>query len=119
VPFRIGARKGKIRVIYMEGTVSPPGEYRFIQDALQEDPNIECVCLEVNNQLADKPILFRVNDPSRGFPSTREELFTYDVVICSDIARTAFTQEQLDWTVELVAERGGGFVMIGGYTIGS
>jgi uncharacterized membrane protein len=116
VPFRIGARKGKIRVIYMEGTVSPPGEYRFIQDALQEDPNIECVCLEVNNQLADKPILFRVNDPSRGFPVTREELFTYDVVICSDIARTAFTQEQLDWTAELVAERGGGFVMIGGFT---
>jgi uncharacterized membrane protein len=28
----------------------------------------------------------------------------------------AFTQQQLDWVVELVAERGGGFVMIGGNT---
>ena len=38
------------------------------------------------------------------------------MVICSDIARAAFTREQLEWTVELVAQRGGGFVMIGGNT---
>ena len=36
------------------------------------------------------------------------------MVICSDIARGAFTREQLEWTVELVSKRGGGFVMIGG-----
>jgi len=47
---------------------------------------------------------------------TREELFGYDVVICSDINRAAFTQEQLDWTVELVHRRGGGFAMVGGNT---
>ena len=56
------------------------------------------------------------NAPALGFPTTREELFGYDVVICSDIARAAFTQEQLDWTVELVGKRGGGFAMIGGNT---
>jgi uncharacterized membrane protein len=116
VPFRIGARKSKIRVIYMEGTTDPTGEWRFIQEALEENPNFECVCLSVNDQNAVKPHLFRVNEPGRGFPTTRAELFTYDVVICSDIARAAFTQEQIDWTVELVAKRGGGFVMIGGYT---
>jgi uncharacterized membrane protein len=38
------------------------------------------------------------------------------VVICSDISRGAFTREQLDWTVELVSDRGGGFVMVGGIT---
>src|SRR5438132_2175152 len=116
VPFQITSRQDKIRVIYMEGTVSPPEEYRFIQDALQEDPNIECVSMLVNEQLAAQPVLYRVHDPSRGFPTTRAELFTYDVVICSDIARGAFTQQQLDWTAELVAQRGGGFVMIGGFT---
>ena len=63
-----------------------------------------------------QPWLHRIDDPALGFPQTREELLTYDVVICSDIARTAFTHEQLDWTVELVSKRGGGFVMIGGYT---
>ena len=44
----------------------------------------------------------------------REELLSYDVIICSDISRGAFTDEQLAWTAELVGKRGGGFVMIGG-----
>ena len=60
--------------------------------------------------------LQRVGDPSQGYPTTREELFSYDVILCSDIDRSAFTPEQLNWTVELVAERGGGFAMIGGVT---
>jgi uncharacterized membrane protein len=114
VVFQIGARKRKTRVLYMEGTLS--NEYHFVHDALNEDPDIECISVEVNNQYALKPTLHRVNDPQRGFPTTREELFTFDVVICSDIAKAAFTPQQIDWTVELVAKRGGGFIMIGGNT---
>jgi uncharacterized membrane protein len=114
VPFQIGARKPRIRVIYMEGTLN--NEYRWVRDALVEDPNIECLVLEVNNQYAARPTLHRLNDPSRGYPTTREELFSHDVVLCSDISRSAFTQDQLDWTVELVHKRGGGFAMIGGNT---
>ena len=41
--FQIGARKPKIRVIYMEGSITDgagtPAEYRWIRDALIEDPN--------------------------------------------------------------------------------
>ena len=114
VPFQITPRAGKLRVIYMEGTPAP--EYRFIQDALEEDPDIKCVSMCLDNQYNAQPRLQRVDDPRLGFPTTREELLTYDVVICSDIARTAFTEEQLAWTVELVNKRGGGFVMIGGHT---
>jgi uncharacterized membrane protein len=98
----------------MEGT--PADEYLWIHKALVEDPNIECLSMEVNNQYAARQILYRVNDPARGYPTTREELFGYDVIICSDISRNAFTQEQLDWTRELVHKRGGGFAMIGGNT---
>jgi uncharacterized membrane protein len=114
VPIQIGSRKTKIRVIYMEGTLN--NEYHWVRDALVEDPNIECLAMEVNFQYAAQPTLHRVNDPQRGYPSTREELFSYDVVICSDISRMAFTQAQLDWTVELVHKRGGGFAMVGGNT---
>jgi uncharacterized membrane protein len=114
VGFQIGARKQKIRVIYMEGT--PGNEYQWIRDALVEDPNMECLAMEVTNQYAVRQQLYRVAEPSRGYPTTREELLGYDVVICSDIHRAAFTQQQLDWTVELVAKRGGGFAMIGGNT---
>jgi uncharacterized membrane protein len=114
VPFQIAARTGKIRVIYMEGT--PANEYHWIRDALIEDPDIECVALEVDAQYNLRQRLQRVDNRALGYPATREELFTYDVVICSDINRGAFTQAQLDWTVELVGQRGGGFAMVGGQT---
>src|SRR6516165_4618039 len=114
VAFTIGARKQKVRVLYMEGT--PNNEYHWVRDALVEDPNIECVAMEVNQQYAARQILYRVDDRRRGYPATREELFSYDVVICSDIARSAFTQQQIDWTAELVHKRGGGFAMVGGNT---
>ncbi len=114
VPFQIAARPAMIRVLYMEGT-GPPEE-RFLKDALEADSGIRCDTMYVNNQYDQKPILHRGDNPSLGYPKSRRELFEYDVVICSDIARTAFTQEQLEWTVELVAKRGGGFVMIGGNT---
>jgi len=114
VPFQISARDPKVRVIYMEGTGF--NEYHWIRDALVEDPEIECLAMEVDYQYNVAQRLRRVGDPRRGYPVTREELFTYDVVICSDINRGAFTQPQLDWTAELVAARGGGFAMIGGNT---
>jgi uncharacterized membrane protein len=98
----------------MEGTLS--NEYHWVRDALVEDPNIECVAMEVNAQYAARQILYRVNDRNRGYPTTREELFGFDVIICSDIARSAFTQQQIDWTAELVNKRGGGFAMVGGNT---
>jgi hypothetical protein len=112
VPFEIKPRDAKLRVIYMEG--SPLPEYRYIQDALEEGPNVTCVSMSTDNMHAVHPRLFRINDPRQGFPSTRKELLSYDVIICSDISLGAFTPEQLDWTVELVGKRGGGFVMIGG-----
>jgi hypothetical protein len=114
VPFQVGERRQKVRVIYMEGTGG--GEYHWLRDALVEDPNFECVAMEVNNQYVARQTLYRVNDPSRGYPMTREELFGYDVVICSDISRGAFTDQQLAWTAELVEKRGGGFAMVGGHT---
>jgi uncharacterized membrane protein len=114
VAFRIASQIKKLRVIYMEATLGD--EYHWLRDALVEDPTIECLPIEVQTQYTSKQRLERVGDPGRGYPQTREELFHYDVVICSDINRGAFTQQQLDWTVDLVFQRGGGFAMIGGNT---
>jgi uncharacterized membrane protein len=128
--FTVESTEPKIRVLFMEGTekVNRFGrnEVTMLPDGVrQEDPNIEvdALTLNVTNSVGGS-ILMRAtwNDPgnirkdSRGFPRTREELFRYDLVICSDIPQVAFTKEQIEWTVELVAERGGGFIMIGGYT---
>ena len=114
VPFRLASTEKKLRVIYMEATTG--GEYRYVRDALVEDRNLECLAIETAYQYTRPQRLHRVGDPARGYPTTREELLRYDVILCSDIDRSAFTPEQLQWTVELVADRGGGFAMIGGVT---
>lgn len=114
VPFHLVRANRKLRVIYLEGTGS--NEFHWVHDALTEDKDIECLSMIADAQYTQRPRLIRVDDRLRGFPTTREELLQYDVVICSDISRGAFTREQLDWTVELVAERGGGFAMVGGHT---
>ena len=114
VPFQLSTGDRKLKVLYMEGTSGR--EYSYIQNALVEDPDIECLSMVVAQQYVERPRLQRVGDPYRGYPTTREELFKYDVVICSDISQGAFTREQMAWTVELVADRGGGFAMIGGHT---
>lgn len=114
VPFQLAAAGRKLKVIYMEGTGGT--EFRWVRDALQEDKDIECLAMVADQQYVQRPRLLRVDDAYRGFPATREELLQYDCVICSDISMGAYTREQLDWTVELVAERGGGFAMVGGIT---
>jgi hypothetical protein len=112
VPFEIIARQNKLRVIYMEG--SPFPEYKYIVEALEEDPDITVVPMTVDNMHAERPRIYRIGDERRSYPKTREEMLSYDVVMLSDIARGAFTDEQLEWTVELVSKHGGGFAMIGG-----
>lgn len=114
VPFQLATARRKLKVIYMEGTGG--NEVHWVRDALQEDKDIECLAMVADQQYVQRPRLQRVDDTIRGFPATREELLQYDCVVCSDISLGAFTKEQLDWTVELVAERGGGFAMVGGIT---
>ena len=50
-----------------------------------------------------------------GYPKTKKDLYQYDVIICSDIPYTYFTDEQVQWTVDFVGKHGGGFMMVGGY----
>ncbi len=114
MPFQLSKLMRRLKVLYMEGTGGT--EYRWVRDALMEDKDIDCVAMIADQQYVQRPRLVRVDDSYRGFPATREELLQFDCVICSDISTGAFTREQLDWTVELVNKRGGGFMMIGGIT---
>lgn len=114
VKFELASDRRRLRVLYMEGTGG--SEYHWVHDALIEDKSIECVSLIADQQYVQRPRLVRVDDHNRGFPTLREELLKFDVIICSDISLGAYTKEQLDWVVELVSERGGGFAMVGGIT---
>lgn len=54
------------------------------------------------------------NTLSRAFPTTKDELFTYDLVVLGDASPTRLKPEHIDWLAEFVEKRGGGLVMIDG-----
>jgi uncharacterized membrane protein len=120
--FTIRATRQPIRVLYMEGSNhknkrwTDVWEYEFLSQAFAEDGLIETEVFTVDEQRAEGGRLYCIRRPEVGFPTRREDLMTFDVVICSDINRTIFSDQQLAWTVELVADQGGGFCMIGGHT---
>ncbi|MBP6782377.1 MAG: hypothetical protein KA152_01215 [Verrucomicrobiales bacterium] len=86
--------------------------------------DIEHVCLTPWSQYLNEPNLAGVTfangemllDRTKDFPKTREELNAFDVVIISDVPEGNFSKEQMEWVVDWVKNRGGGFLMGGGNT---
>ncbi len=122
--FHVNVSDPRIRVLYMEGTNAnypKPGgggwpAYRYIEQACDETGKIDVDPYVVDRQLAVGGKIYHARTHKKGYPKTKEELFTYDVIICSDINRTIFSDAQLKWTRELIEKNGGGFCMIGGNT---
>ena len=121
--FKVKVNDSRIKVLYMEGTphtIEFEGKrvphISFMPRAWDEAGNITCDTLTCDVQLNSGGRLYNIKDRNRAFPLTREELYEYDVVICSDINRSLFSDEQLKWVHDLVVERGGGFMMGGGAT---
>ncbi len=125
--FEIKVSDPKIRVLYIEGTnvsynkrIDNTGgrwpAYRFINDALEKTGRIEVEPYVVDQQKNVGGEIYHAETNKKGYPKTKEEIFTYDVIICSDINKFIFNEDQLQWTREMVEENGGGFCMIGGHT---
>ncbi len=69
----------------------------------------------------DQPVLERqlppeadTNELVDGFPKTAEDLFRYSAIVVDDMEAEFFTQDQMALIKRFVAERGGGFMMMGG-----
>jgi uncharacterized membrane protein len=123
----------KIRVLYLEGTADrfaamqqqvqrqiglgsnePRGAYSSLQDALMEDPDLECTAMihiGSGNEIAS---VVRANETSRGLPETPSEWFAFDAIILSNVSRDVLTDQQLAWVDEWISRRGGGLCMAGG-----
>ena len=129
--FQVAVDRTKVRILYVEGGPqlsfsfnltaqgSPQvarGPHTDLQNALTADPDIECVVLAAQpgsrklQRLADG----QGNSFNRGFPETVAELAAFDAIILSNVARRAFTDDQLDWIEQWIEKRGGGLCMIGG-----
>jgi uncharacterized membrane protein len=123
----------KIRVLYLEGATDrysaqrPPvqgaqgflasqirGAYSSLQEALMEDPDIECTAVLPAGPSGDFSILTRTDDRVRGLPETPSELFAYDAIILSNVPRDVLSDQNLAWIEEWIGRRGGGLCMAGG-----
>jgi hypothetical protein len=67
----------------------------------------------------DQPVLVRLGtrddtELRDGFPRTAEDLFCYQAIILDDVEAGFFTHDQMELIRRFVAERGGGFLMLGG-----
>lgn len=112
--FMIDITDSRLPVLYIEG--SPRMEYRFLRRALYRDPDFRVVGL-----LRLAKDRFYVQDAGageeflrKGFPETKEQLYSFQAVILGDIEASHFRPEQLRLLEEFVRERGGGLLMLGG-----
>jgi uncharacterized membrane protein len=106
-------RNGREKILYFEG--EPRYEVAFMRRAVAADSNLQVVTLQ---RTADNKFMRLSVDSAgelaTGFPTTREELFTYRAIVLGSIEASYFSHEQLRMIADFVSERGGGLLMIGG-----
>jgi len=135
------------RVLCVAGR--PDWEYKFLNRALGDEPQVRMVTLlriarrepkfefkgrsgEAANPLFrgfgdtneeairyDQPVMIRLNTSDGfelrgGFPQSAADLFAYDAVVFDRLEAGFLTHEQMLLLRRFVAERGGGFLMLGG-----
>jgi uncharacterized membrane protein len=54
------------------------------------------------------------NALDKAFPTTKDDLFTYDLVVLGDFGPARLKPEHVEWLGEFVEKRGGGLIMIDG-----
>lgn len=109
----ITVENARQKILYFEG--EPRYEVKFLRRAVADDENLHVVVL----QRTAENKFFRLDVDSgdelaTGFPTTREELFSYRGLILGSIEASFFTQDQLRMIAEFVSQRGGGLLMLGG-----
>ena len=100
----------KIKVLYVEQY--PRWEFKYLQAALMRDRRVAARfwLLEGDDSIArsqDSPYLAE-------FPTAKEELFKYDLVILGDVDPRALTSVQWETLSEFVSRFGGAIVTIAG-----
>jgi uncharacterized membrane protein len=119
----------KIRVLYLEGATDSfmmhrvvsafngneaRGAYSSLQQALMEDPDVECTAVMPGGAGGDFSVLVRTDERGRGLPENPSELFAYDAIILSNVPRDALSDQHIAWIDEWIGRRGGGLCMVGG-----
>ncbi len=105
---------GPLRILYVEG--EPRWELGKIRESLlPNEKNVTLVCLQrTGENKFYRQGVGGQNELVSGFPTTEEELFTYDALIIGSVEAGFFSAEQLRNIEAFVARRGAGFLALGG-----
>src|SRR5206468_1040 len=105
----INIRNDHPQILYIEG--EPRWEYKFLRQAVQDDPNLHIVSMLRSSQNKFYRQGIENEDTLKdGFPKKKEELYQYKGLIFGSIESTFFTQDQINMVVDFVSNRGGGFL---------
>jgi hypothetical protein len=99
----------KDRVLLLAG--GPTREYGFLRPLLFRDKSM---VIDILLETAQPGISQEANKILDRFPSTREELYSYDCIVAFDPNWKALSQEQIDLLEGWVAEQAGGLVVVAG-----
>ncbi len=107
---RLKVIDAKIKVLLVDQ--SPRWEFKYLQMMLLRDRRIDLKCFLVEG---DKGITRAAGTPYLPeFPSRREELFKYDLVILGDVDPKVLTTTHQENLNKLVSDFGGGLVVLAG-----
>lgn len=99
----------RLHVLHVEG--EPRFEVKFLRRALQRDETIRLISLVRTAE--NKFYRLGVDSPTAlkdGFPSSREELFKYDVIVFGSVPASMLTPAQSQWVAGFASRRGVGVV---------
>ena len=109
----------KRRLLVIEG--APGFEHTFVRRAWAADPGLEVDSVVRKGKDVNGSDTFLIQaEGSRaatltaGFPARREDLYSYDAVIVSNVEGAAFTRDRWTMLADFVSERGGGLLVTGG-----
>lgn len=98
----------KLKVLMIDS--QPRWDFKFIQRGLMRDRRCEAEFILTQGD----PKAMKAGPPFLpAFPTTRQQLLGYDLLILGDISADYLTREQQTWVREFVAE-GGGLIQIAG-----
>ena len=109
----VNVESDKRRILYVEG--EPRWEYKFIRRAEDDDRIVQLVSMLRTTE--NKIYRQGIDDPKEladGFPTTREDLFSYQALVIGSVEATYFTPPQQDLIQQFVDRRGGGLLLLGG-----
>lgn len=105
----VQVRREQLKVLLVEQR--PRWEFRHLKPVLERDPAVQ---LQTVLQSADLRFADEDQTALTRFPVSRDDLFSYDVVILGDVDLAFLSAGALESLRDFVAERGGGLLLIAG-----